>query len=133
MYALDRVLSLRETGGRFTYPAGFDPSAFFADSYGVFHSTDPAVTVLLRAGERQARFLRSLPLHASQHELSAAEAEALGYSVGTDAALFALRLVPTLDFIQYLLSQGDELEVLAPESLRADIARRATAIADLYR
>ena len=133
VYALDRVLSLRETNGRFTYPSGFDPSAFFADSYGVFHSTDPAVTVLLRAGERQARFLRSLPLHASQHELSAAEAEALGYSVGTDAALFALRLVPTLDFIQYLLSQGDELEVLAPESLRADIARRAAAIADLYR
>ena len=105
----------------------------FADSYGVFHGTDPAVTILLRAGERQARFLRSLPLHASQHELSAAEAEALGYSVGAGSAVFALRLVPTLDFIQYLLSQGDELEVLAPESLRADIARRAAAIADLYR
>ena len=133
VYALDRVLTLRETPGRFVYPSGFDPSAFFADSYGVFHSTEPAVTVLLRAEKRQARFLRSLPLHASQHELSAAEAEALGYSIGADAALFALRLVPTLDFIQYLLSQGDELEVLAPESLRADMARRAAAIADLYR
>jgi hypothetical protein len=133
VYALDRVLSLQETPERFTYPAGFDPSAFFADSYGVFHSTDPAVTILLRAGERQARFLRSLPLHASQHELSASEAEALDYSVGAGSAVFALRLVPTLDFIQYLLSQGVELEVLAPESLRADIARRAAAIADLYR
>ena len=133
VYALDRVLSLQETSERFTYPAGFDPSAFFADSYGVFHSTDPAETILLRAGERQARFLRSLPLHASQHELSAAEAKALGYSAEAGSAIFALRLVPTLDFIQYLLSQGDELEVLAPESLRTDIARRAAAIADLYR
>lgn len=133
VYALDRVLSLQETSERFTYPAGFDPSAFFADSYGVFHSADPAETILLRAGERQARFLRSLPLHASQHELSAAEVKALGYSAEAGSAIFALRLVPTLDFIQYLLSQGDELEVLAPESLRTDIARRAAAIADLYR
>ena len=46
---------------------------------------------------------------------------------------FALRLVPTLDFIQYLLSQGAELEVLAPASLRDDLSRRATAIARLYR
>ena len=148
VYALDRVLSLRETGGRFVYPPGFDPAAFYADSYGVFHSTEPAVTVVLRAGERQARFLRSLPIHPSQHEIPAAQAEALGYSTavqpatdspavipGSDGAdaFFALRLVPTLDFIQYLLSQGDELKVLAPESLRDEIARRAAAIAALYR
>ena len=172
VYALDRVQSLRETSGRFVYPAGFDPSAFFADSYGIFHSTEPAVTVVLRAGERQAKFMRSLPLHASQREISAAQAEALGVAAcpavvagstpvmagpdrpstaaavgpavaagpsvvmaGPDrpSTLFALRLVPTLDFIQYLLSQGAELEVLAPASLRDDIARRAAAITELYK
>ena len=134
VYALDRVLSLRETSRRFVYPAGFDPAAFFADSYGVFHSTEPAVTIVLRAGERQARFLRSLPIHPSQREISLAEAEALGV-VGGDqpCTLFALRLVPTLDFIQYLLSQGADLEVLSPESLRTDIAQRAAAITALYR
>lgn len=162
VYALDRMLSLRETAERFVYPEGFDPEGFFADSYGVFHGAGPAETILLRAGERQAKFMRSLPLHASQYELTAAEAEALGYSVGcgsgvlagpsdqfdkavptTDPVMagpdrpsqyyFRLRLVPTLDFIQYLLSQGAELEVLAPESLRADLARRAAAITALYR
>ena len=163
VYALDRVLSLRETPRRFVYPAGFDPAAFFADSYGVFHSTEPAVTVVLRAGERQARFLRSLPIHPSQREISFAEAAALGVAVGGGSAsasssaassasggssgtsssadsasdrpstYFALRLVPTLDFIQYLLSQGADLEVLAPVSLRDDIAQRAAAITALYR
>ena len=92
----------------------------------------PAEKIVLRAGERQAKYLRSLPLHASQIELSAPEAASLGYD-SDSGAVFVLRLAPTLDFIQYLLSQGDELEVLAPESLRADIARRAAAIADLYR
>lgn len=135
VYALDRVLSLRETPRRFVYPAGFDPAAFFADSYGVFHSTEPAVTVVLRAGERQARFLRSLPIHPSQREISFAEATALGVDTQNDesSTIFALRLVPTLDFIQYLLSQGADLEVLAPESLRDDIAQRAAAITALYR
>lgn len=135
VYALDRVLSLRETPRRFVYPANFDPTAFFADSYGVFHSTEPAVTIVLRAGERQARFLRSLPIHPSQREISFAEATALGVDIQNDetSTLFALRLVPTLDFIQYLLSQGADLEVLAPESLRTDIAQRAAAITALYR
>ncbi len=134
VYALDRVLSLRETPDRFVYPAGFDPEAFFADSYGIFRGDGPAEKVVLRAGERQAKYLRSLPLHASQIELSTAEAESLGYvSVQNPGAIFVLRLAPTLDFIQYLLSQGDELEVLAPASLRDEIARRAAAIAALYR
>ena len=132
VYALDRVQSLQETPDRFVYPASFDPSAFFADSYGVFHSPDPAVTVILRAGERQARFLRSLPLHPSQQELTAAEAARLGYATDLSSCYFVLRLTPTLDFIQYLLSQGAELEVLAPDSLREDIGRRAAAIAALY-
>ena len=76
--------------------------------------------------------MRSLPIHLSQYELTSDEAKRLGWDAA-GGAVFTLRLVPTLDFIQYLLSQGDELEVLAPESLRADIARRAAAIAGLYR
>ena len=183
--ALDRVLSLSETGDRFAYPPDFRPADFFADSYGIFHSTETAGLVYLRAGARQAQYMRSLPIHASQYELSAEEARRLGWapaepvadaadgtgvSAGSDVgaatgtmtgpetgaacrgegdgmgadgsgavrlrpgdAIFSLRLIPTLDFIQYLLSQGDELEVLAPESLRADLARRARAIAALYR
>lgn len=134
VYALDRVLSLLETSERFVYPSGFDPEAFFADSYGIFRGDGPAEKVILKAGERLAKYLRSLPLHASQIELSAAEAARMGYSSAQEpGAIFVLRVVPTLDFIQYLLSQGDELEVLAPKSLRADIARRAADIADLYR
>lgn len=134
VYALDRVLSLRETPDRFVYPAGFDPEAFFADSYGIFRGDGPAEKVILKARERQAKYLRSLPLHVSQIELSVAEAARMGYSSAQEpGAIFVLRVVPTLDFIQYLLSQGDELEVLAPKSLRADIALRAADIADLYR
>ena len=133
VYALDRVLSLKETQERFIYPVGFDPEAFFADSYGIFRGDGPAVRIVLRAGERQAKYLRSLPLHPSQQELTAAEAARLGYETDLSSCYFVLRLTPTLDFIQYLLSQGDELEVLAPDSLREDLGRRAAAIAGLYR
>lgn len=141
VYALDRVSSLRETPGRFVFPDGFDPAAFFADSYGIFRGEGPAERIVLRAGEREAKYLRSLPLHASQREVSASEVRSLlpagvlaDRGSGADQpSYFVLRVRPTLDFIQHLLSQGDELEVLAPESLRAELARRAAAIADLYR
>lgn len=168
VYALDRVQSLRETPGRFVLPSGFDPAAFFADSYGIFRGEGAAERIVLRAGEREAKYLRSLPLHPSQRELSAAEAARLGFGsgnpkratrggkaapaaragsrpvhdVGASAPVkagsdrpchyFLLRLAPTLDFIQYLLSQGADLEVLAPESLRAELARHAAAISALY-
>ncbi len=133
VYALDRVTSLRETAERFDYPPDFDPAAFFADNYGIFHSSEEVQRIVLRAGERQAQFLRSLPIHASQRELSVSELEALGVDPSGTGTCFVLRLIPTFDFIQYLISQGDELEVLAPESLRVELGRRAAAIADLYR
>ena len=175
VYALDRVTALRETPGRFVFPAGFDPAAFFADSYGIFRGEGPAERIILRAGEREAKYLRSLPLHPSQRELSDAEAARLGFGtestrgaearaarLGVEAEstlagkanikasvkasvdsvmadsdrpsyYFLLRLAPTLDFIQYLLSQGADLEVFAPASLRAELARRAAAISELYK
>ena len=47
--------------------------------------------------------------------------------------MFTYRLVPTFDFKQEILSYGADVEVLAPESLRKEMADIAVAMNKLYR
>ena len=77
------------------------------------------VTVELRVEAYQAKYVRSLPLHSSQKEISTTDE----YSV------FQYHLVPTFDFRQEILSRGPAVEVLTPQWFRdeviADIAEMA--------
>lgn len=103
VYALDRIVSLAETTECFDYPSDFDVDMFFKDFYGVICGTDkPTQRIVIRAYYPFVYYLRSLPLHHSQKELS-----------GTpDYADFEYFLHPTFDFRQELLSQSDEMEEL---------------------
>ena len=85
---------------------------FFYDNYGVIF--DPklrAQRIVVRAYYPYAHYLRTLPLHHSQKEL-------------TDTpqyADFEFYLCPTFDYKQELLAQGKDVEVLQPASLREEM------------
>lgn len=49
-----------------------------------------------------------------------------------DYFVFEMRLMPTYDFIQELLSMGDEVEVLAPDCVRQEMKRKSKNMGDLY-
>ncbi len=49
-----------------------------------------------------------------------------------DWSLFSLRLRPTLDFQQEILSRGADIEVLEPASLRDAMAERVRQLAGRY-
>lgn len=111
--SLDRLTSLSLTERPYVYPADFSPKAFFAPYYGIIASTDqPPTDIVLRAYDELPGYLCSLPLHASQEIIERTEAY-------TD---FKLRLVPTFDFVQELLLHREQLEVIAPETLRGEVA-----------
>lgn len=104
-YAMDRVISLERNGKQFKMPIGFNVDELFEGSYGIYLPEDEKpVLVRLRATEREAAYLRDLPLHPSQMEL--------------DDGLFAFRLVPNPNFVMELCKRGEGLTVLEPESLR---------------
>lgn len=112
VYALDRIMSLKETGDSFEYPKDFNAEIFFKDCYGVICGTNDEVQrIVLRAYPPYVNYLRTLPLHASQKELNST----------SDYADFELYLRPTFDFRQELLSQGDEVEILQPENFREEM------------
>lgn len=112
VYALDRIMSLKETGDSFEYPKDFNAEIFFKDCYGVICGTNDEVQkIVLRAYPPYVNYLRTLPLHTSQKELNST----------SDYADFELYLRPTFDFRQELLSQGDEVEILQPENFREEM------------
>lgn len=123
LYALDRITGIKATGERFVMPEGFDAREYFSTFFGVVTDRRVAVErIVLRADNRHAPYLRTLPLHPSQREIGSGD----GY------ADFELRLRPTYDFVMELLRVGGMVEVMEPQSLRATMRGWIGDMRDMY-
>lgn len=123
IYALDRILELFVSDKNFVYSKDFDPQAYFDASFGIIVDENCAIEqVRLKVYNNQNRYLRALPLHHTQKEVEETEA----YSI------FEYFLRPTYDFRQELLSHGSDIEVLAPEWLRKEIAQNVWEMQRYY-
>ena len=112
MYALDRMLSVEVLPDTFKRPTDLDAKAWFQSLYGVRKYDDmKPQQVILKVYGKQVRYFRSLPLHSSQEEIE----------THRDHSIFAYNLAPDYDFKQDILSFGDTIEVMAPQSLRENI------------
>ena len=100
----------------------FDLEKMFAGTYGIIVEDIPIESVRLKVDAYQANYLRSLPLHSSQHELKRTD----------EYAIFSLRVRPTYDFRQKLLSFGSTIEVLQPESLREEMKEEIATMLKRY-
>ena len=121
-FALDRMSHVEVQEETFRRDPRFDVEKMFAGAYGIIVEDLPVESIRLKVDAYQANYLRSLPLHSSQHELKRTEE----YSV------FSLRVRPTFDFKQKLLSLGSTVEVLKPESLREEMKTEITAMLKRY-
>lgn len=118
-YAMDRIVKMERTGGSFRMPVGFNVDELFEGSYGIYLPEDSTpVLVMLKATEREASYLRDLPLHPSQMEL--------------DEGLFALRLIPNPNFVMELCKRGAGLTVLQPAELRERVRENLKTALDAY-
>lgn len=108
-YAMDRIMSLERSGKTFRMPEGFNVDTLFESSYGIYlpDAGQEPVLVKIKATERESAYLEDLPLHPSQMRLP--------------DNVFAMRVIPNPGFIMELLSHGDRIEVLEPQSLRETV------------
>ena len=107
----DRTTGIEMLDKNSDYAEGFDAEAFFRDTFGILKS--PARNVIIKAYGHEADYWRSSPAHPSQQEIETENDYAVfSLKVGTDA----------WDFVQELLSRGDRIEVLKPQSLRKEMA-----------
>lgn len=129
VYALDRIVDMHVLDGDFDIPQDFSPQSFFANYYGVFRNAEPCL-IRIEAVPRAALYLRTLPLHHSQRELSPEEAQP--YIKHKDCVVFEYFVAPTFDFIQQLRTFGAELCVLAPLSVAKMMLTDAMDVINRY-
>lgn len=106
-YALDRMSDVTLLDTQFHLPDNFNAEVFCSNSFGVIFNNTKVVEVTLRADDRQSKYLRALPLHATQKEI-----------VNNGFSLFKYELRLTPDFVSEILSLGPRVTVIAPEELK---------------
>ena len=116
IYALDRVHWLEVKDQSFKYPKDFVPEEFFENCFGIIADQEVDVdTIKIKVSAGQANYLRSLTLHQTQQEIERND----------EYSIFTVRLRPTFDFRQEILSHGSDIEVLEPKWFRDEIAEIA--------
>lgn len=123
IYALDRISQFEIQEESFRRAPDFDLEELFDGAFGIIIDDSETESVWLKVDALQANYLRSLPLHRSQIELRKND----------EYSIFALRVRPTFDLQQRILSLGSNAEVLKPESLRNEIREEAMAMAAKYK
>lgn len=124
VYGLDRIMGLEVIDGKFKMPSGFDVDELFATSFGTYIPEGKAELITFRTTAKEARFLRDLPLHASQEELKGSDKEHVTFSIF---------VYPNESLIMEFCKHGSRLEVLSPESVRHEVAEQLRAATDLYK
>jgi predicted DNA-binding transcriptional regulator YafY len=118
------MTELTETVHSFKMNPTFDAESYFQDYFGVIpDQTIKAEHIVLRAYSPMDNYLRTLPLHHSQKEIVTEK----------QSAIFEYYVAPTHDFIQAILKEGHELEVIEPESLRKTIHDELTKAIERYK
>ncbi|MGD8718214.1 MAG: YafY family protein [Candidatus Zixiibacteriota bacterium] len=121
IFRVDRILSLRPTGDEFVRPEGFSVEEFFADTWEVYTSAIKAPVKL--------RFASAM------EPLARPELEQRGKfsPTGNGGGVLFEGEVPLSDeFYRWLLTFGDDVEVLEPATLRSKIAAKLKAAAARY-
>lgn len=124
IYSLDRIQSITATNTKFKIPKDFKADAYFENAYGiVVHPKIPACEVKIKVFDKSRNYIKTLPLHYSQQEVES----------NTEYCIFKYYIALTKDFMQEILSYGDEIEVLSPDSFREEIAATINNTNKLYK
>ena len=111
-FGLDRILDFQNTAGRFDYPEDLDVNGMFRHCFGVINRDDlPVEKIILSFEPEQGKYIKSYPLHESQVILADSARE----------LRIGLELIITRDLVMELLSFGQRVKVIAPESLAEEV------------
>jgi predicted DNA-binding transcriptional regulator YafY len=123
-FALDRLSELVITQKKFNLPEDFSVPEYFKNCFGIIKSGyDQIQEVILSFDPFQGKYIKSMPLHETQVILLDNE----------DELLIKLNIYVTHDFIMELLSYGDTVKVLQPESLISKVKSEIVSALNQYR
>ncbi len=114
IFSLDRMEKIELMDAKFAIEQEFDAAAFFNECFGVVIADGSKPTrIVLRAYGNEPHYMRDLPLHNSQKEIR----KTAEY---TD---FELMMRPTPDFLGYVMSKGEWLQIISPAVLAEEVVK----------
>lgn len=122
-YGLDRIKEAIILDKTFVIKEGFSMKKFYYGCIGIIPSDGPIEHVVLKAYWHAPDYLRTLPLHESQQELESDD----------ESTTFSYDVKLTYDFLQLIMQQGDQVEVLEPKKLRDQMRNLANTLSHYYK
>jgi predicted DNA-binding transcriptional regulator YafY len=99
-----------------------NPDDYYGECFGIIHDEEKPVVIRLKVYGQQIAYIRSQPLHPSQHETE----------TSTDYAVFSYYLRPSFDFMQKILWNREMVEILSPQDVRDEIKRLINEMLNRY-
>jgi predicted DNA-binding transcriptional regulator YafY len=113
-FGIDRILELDITKKKFAIPANFNVNNYFEHCYGIIAPDDSEFEpeeIILSFPPEQGKYVTSYPLHESQKTILENDKE----------IRISLYLFVTYDLRMEILSYGDKVKVIQPQSLIDDL------------
>ena len=123
IYSLDRVHAIEPPTQKYKLPKDFNAEAYFKNTYGVTGMDEEPEDIEICIDAMQANYLRTLPLHSSQEEIERND----------DYSIFRFHMVPSYEFLQELRKYGSDVEVISPESVRAEFREDTESLYRIYK
>lgn len=111
IFALDRISNFKLTNQVKESVIDFDSEKYFNHVFGIAVPDGEVEEVILEFQSWRGRYLLSSPIHKSQKLLEEKK----------NTMLFSLKVIPFHELSSKILSYGDSVKVIAPESLRLEI------------
>ena len=120
-FKIERIRSIEMTDNTYEIPADFDATSFLNYSWGIFTGGQPQKVRLSFTPEIGKLFEESV-WHHSQKVWRQID----------DSVVVELQVLLNIEFISWVLSWGERVQVLEPESLRNEICDISKAILRVY-
>lgn len=124
IYGLDRIQEIEVLEKTFKMPDDFDINAFFEGCVGVIADKKIGIEhVVIKAYDYARKYLATLPIHPSQKEIARDD----------ESTTFSYDVRPNYEFLQALLMQVDQIEVVEPESVRKQMLNISKNLMHIYK
>ena len=123
-FGLDRMSNMKPLAEKIGKKIDFDYDEKYQHCFGIIAPTEeePA-DVQLEVSKKQAAYLKTLPLHSSQHIVKSSG----------DKVIIGLKVYISTDFISEILSMGKFVKVLAPQILKDRIKNHLDEMNNYYK
>ena len=123
-FGLDRMTDVKPLSEKISHTIEFDYEEKYQHCFGIIAPTEEEPqNVKLEVSKKQAAYLKTLPLHSSQHIIK----------TSGDKVIIGLKVYISTDFISEILSMGKFVKVIEPQILKDRIIDHIENMQNFYK